>query len=241
MNTKFKISAALISGFIITIILASKIKPAPVNQLDNNEFQILKYNNPGAITDLGVGLWAWPLPMDYDNDGDMDMVVSCPDKPYNGIYFFENKSGSSHPVFEPPVRLANSLKDVQLSYINDKARILIPGYEIKNFSKTFGLDKQELFPVDSVLKDFKKKPRFNQWKLVDYDDDGDEDIVAGIDDWSDYGWDNAYDKEGKWTNGPLHGYLHLIENLGGTYIILFPGFSHRSFPFLNRSKKYGNE
>ena len=50
----------------------------------------IQYNNPGLVVDLGVGLWAWPLPMDYDRDGDMDLVVSCPDKPYNGVYFFEN-------------------------------------------------------------------------------------------------------------------------------------------------------
>ncbi|MEY3772410.1 MAG: hypothetical protein RL067_424, partial [Verrucomicrobiota bacterium] len=23
----------------------------------------LKYNHPGLVVDLGVGLWAWPLPM----------------------------------------------------------------------------------------------------------------------------------------------------------------------------------
>ena len=54
----------------------------------------VKYNNPGLIVDLGVGLWAWPLPMDYDSDGDYDIVASCPDKPYNGMYFFENTSGN---------------------------------------------------------------------------------------------------------------------------------------------------
>ena len=38
----------------------------------------IKYNNPGLVVDLGVGLWAWPLPMDYDGDGDYDIVVCCP-------------------------------------------------------------------------------------------------------------------------------------------------------------------
>lgn len=47
----------------------------------------LKYNHPGLTVDLGVGLWAWPLPMDFDGDGDLDLVVNCPDKPYNGVYF----------------------------------------------------------------------------------------------------------------------------------------------------------
>ena len=68
----------------------------------------LKYNNPGLVVDLGVGLWAWPLPMDFDGDGDLDLVVNCPDKPYNGIYFFENASGDTAktkmPIFKPAKR-----------------------------------------------------------------------------------------------------------------------------------------
>jgi len=54
----------------------------------------MPYNNPGATCDLGVGLWAWPLPLDLDGDGDLDLAVSCPDTPYNGVYFFENPGSS---------------------------------------------------------------------------------------------------------------------------------------------------
>ena len=54
------------------------------------QLERIQFNNPGLVVDLGVGLWAWPLPMDYDQDGDWDLVVSCPDKPYNGTYLFEN-------------------------------------------------------------------------------------------------------------------------------------------------------
>ena len=64
-------------------------------------FQILKYNNPNAQADLGVGLWAWPLPMDYDKDGDMDMLVSCPDKPFNGIYFLRIKAAQRTRCLKP--------------------------------------------------------------------------------------------------------------------------------------------
>lgn len=53
-------------------------------------FEPLKYNHPGLTVDLGVGLWAWPMPMDWDQDGDLDLIVSSPDTPYNGTYFFEN-------------------------------------------------------------------------------------------------------------------------------------------------------
>ena len=65
-----------------------------------SELQRLQYNHPNLVVDLGVGLWAWPMPMDFDKDGDFDLVVVCPDKPFNGTYFFENKQGNvKMPVF----------------------------------------------------------------------------------------------------------------------------------------------
>ena len=63
-----------------------------------------------------------------------------------------------------------------------------------------------------------KKSRSNKWSYVDYDNDGDWDILVGIDEWSDYGWDNAFDAEGNWKNGPLHGYVYLLENQNGKYV-----------------------
>ena len=58
--------------------------------------------------------------------------------------------------------------------------------------------------------------RHNQWRYVDYDGDGALDLVVGVEDWSDYGWDDAYDATGKWTNGPLHGFVYWLKNLGTT-------------------------
>ena len=55
----------------------------------------LPYNNPGLKVDLGVGLWAWPVPCDADGDGDFDLIVSCPDKPSNGVWLFENTTGDT--------------------------------------------------------------------------------------------------------------------------------------------------
>ena len=186
-------------------------------QEKENDFQLLKYNNPGLTVDLGVGLWGWPIPIDYDHDGDMDLLVSSQGKPFNGIYFFENKTGDKNPVFAKPVWLNKSIKDLQVSFINNQPRYTIPGFELQNFTKTFDQQKRELFPSDSIMKDIKGRNRFNQWKLVDYDGDDDIDILVGVDDWNDYGWDNAYNKKGEWTNGPLHGYVYLIENVNGKY------------------------
>ncbi|SMC91286.1 FG-GAP repeat domain-containing protein [Pedobacter nyackensis] len=212
------ISGILSVSCLVVIGLVNK--PIDVNaQLTKApDFQFLKYNNPGLTVDLGVGLWAWPIPIDYDEDGDMDLVVSSQGKPFNGVYLFENTSGDKNPVFAKPVLLAKSIKDIQVSFIDGKPRFTVPGAELINFTKTFAKEKKKLFPADSIMKDIKGRNRFNQWKLVDYDHDGDVDIVVGVDDWIDYGWDNAYDKKGNWTNGPLHGYVYLIENQNGNYV-----------------------
>nr|MCU0982594.1 VCBS repeat-containing protein [Pirellulaceae bacterium] len=51
---------------------------------------------------------------------------------------------------------------------------------------------------------------------VDYDGDGRLDVIVGADDWTDYGWDNAYDTDGRWTRGPLRGFVYLVRNVGTT-------------------------
>ena len=52
------------------------------------------------------------------------------------------------------------------------------------------------------------------WRYVDFDGDGNHDIVVGAGDWTDFGWDHAYNTMGEWKNGPLHGYVYLIHNTG---------------------------
>ena len=212
---KHQISSLKFKFGIVTLFLFNAL--LAFSQEKENDFQALKYNNPGLTVDLGVGLWAWPIPIDYDHDGDMDLLVSSQGKPYNGIYLFENKSGDKNPVFAKPVRLNKSIKDIQVSFVNNKPRYTVPGFELLNFTKTFEQQKRPLFPMDSIMKDIKGGNRFNQWKLVDYDGDSDIDILVGVDDWNDYGWDNAYNSKGEWINGPLHGYVYLLENVHGAY------------------------
>lgn len=186
-------------------------------EVPSPRFERLAYNNPDLTVDLGVGLWASPLPIDYDEDGDFDLLVSCSDVPFNGIFFFENTSGDSFPVFAPAVKVSDDpVKHIQVSYVNGEPRFLRPGEELKDFQNTFAETSEALYPGDAFEK-LHNKIRFNQWKYVDYENDGDLDIIVGIQDGEDYGWDNAFDDNGVWTNGPLHGYVYLIENVNGTY------------------------
>jgi len=178
------------------------------------DLQRLPYNHPGLVVDLGVGLWAWPLPMDYDGDGDIDLVVSCSDVPYNGTYLFENPGGGgTMPVFKPAARIGGGLRNASPSYVGDAVRVLVPGHELPAL-RNGNLDtRRKVYAKANVHG---SKVRANQWKAVDYDGDGALDLVVGVGDWSAYGWDDAFNADGEWTRGPLHGYVYLLRNRGTT-------------------------
>jgi hypothetical protein len=174
------------------------------------DLERIKYNHPGLVVDLGVGLWAWPMPVDWDGDGDLDLLVDCPCKPYNGIWFFENPGGSKTPVFKAGKRVHASRRNIQVCWVDGKSRFLLPGAEVSaDFTKT-----TKIYQTTRVEKH--RKIRANQWKYVDYDGDGALDLIVGVGIWDDYGWDNAYNAKGEWTNGPLRGFIYLMRNEGTT-------------------------
>jgi len=173
----------------------------------------IKYRNPGLIVDLKVGLWAWPLPMDYDHDGDPDLVVSCPDKPYNGTYFFENMGDGKLPVFKPAVRIGDAPRNVQASYVDGQVRLLAPGMELVSDGSNLFASTHKIYKSANVHPTG-GRVRANQWKYADYDGDGRLDLIVGVGDWEEYGWDDAFDPTGHWTRGPLHGYVYLVRNHG---------------------------
>jgi hypothetical protein len=183
------------------------------------ELERLKHNHPGLVVDLGVGLWAWPVPADADGDGDNDLIVVCPDVPYNGTYLFENTSGKvKFPVFKPGKKLSSGAFQVTPSYVTaadgkTAVRVMTPANEFPDFLRT-GLTSPQKLPLPANVHG--SKIRFNQWRYVDYNGDGALDLTIGIEDWADYGWDRAFNEQGEWTRGPLHGHIYLRLNRGTT-------------------------
>src|SRR6266853_1530329 len=132
---------ALAASFLLATLLGAAAQ-APLERM--------KYNNPGLVVDLAVGLWAAPLPMDFDGDGNLDLVVSSPDKPSNGLYFFKNAAGGTEknklPIFKPAQRISQGLQNAQVSYVDGKPYVLTPGAEYPDFLHT-GFEHPKKLPV----------------------------------------------------------------------------------------------
>ncbi len=211
-----------LGGWILWLVLVCAWMPVE-DQARGDELAALKYNNPELVVDLGVGLWAWPLPWDVDGDGDFDLIVSCPDKPSNGVWVFENTDGDTaknkFPTFQPAKHLGKTVTYLMPSYVEEKMRVLSPGAEYTSLL-TKGVEDKVKLPIEAKFhKPLGKEPkgpkmRHNQWRYVDFDGDGVTDLSVGVEDWSYYGWDDAWDANGKWQNGPLRGWIYIFRNQG---------------------------
>jgi hypothetical protein len=171
----------------------------------------ITYGRAGVRGRLAVGLWAHPAPVDIDADGDMDLIVGCPDRPYNGIYLFRNIGSNQSPLFDRAEWLGPGKKDLVTADFNGDGAIDLV-YSGGYFSDVarYRLTR----PVKVELKSDYHVGRDDLWYPVDWDGDGLIDVLTGVSDWRDYGWDDAFNEKGEWTRGPLHGYVYWFRNTG---------------------------
>lgn len=180
-------------------------------------FRPIAYNNPGLTVDLATGLWGTAIPYSGEGARRPDLILVSASSPARGVYYFKNtgeRDATGGDVFAPPTRLSDGRVDVAPSYTPDGLRVLTPGFEHPDFAK-YGLTKRHRLPVGAKsIHSTAGRIRGNKWSYVDFNGDGRLDLVVGVGDWTDYGWDNAYDRNGRWTAGPLHGFVYILLNRG---------------------------
>jgi hypothetical protein len=171
----------------------------------------VSFGRAGVRGRLSVGLWAHPAALDFDGDGAIDLIVSCSDRPSNGIYLFRNVSTNAQPLFDRAEWLGPGKKDlVAADFDGDGAIDLVSsgGY----YSDVRRNRLTRFVPVK--LERHYHVGRDDLWYPVDWDGDGRIDVLVGISDWREYGWEDAFNSKGEWTRGPIHGYVYYYHNIG---------------------------
>lgn len=198
-----------IAFFVISGAIAVSAQELP-------EILPVPFNNPEISTDLGVGLWAYPIPYDLDADGVTDLIISCPCTPYRGTYYFKNIGTVKEPFFDKAVKLSpKASKFLCSAEYEGETVVMDMNYKVPDYFKDPDSQRYKVkYKGPGIIEDIKKYRSYT-WIPVDWDNDGDTDYIAGVDSLDDYGWDDAYDEKGRWTNGPIHGWVYLIENREG--------------------------
>lgn len=174
----------------------------------------MTFGRPGVRGKLSVGLWAHPVGVDMDGDGVMDLIVSCADRPYNGIYLFRNIGSNEKPLFDRAEWLGPGKPDLVAADFNGDGAVDLV-YRGGYFSDVVHNRLAKPVPF-SVERDY-WVGRDDTWYPADWDGDGKTDLINGVSDWREYGWDDAFDSTGKWLRGPLHGFVYFFRNTGAGY------------------------
>lgn len=200
------------------LLAATTLLPGPRALCDcttaGAELVRLSANAPeGETRDLKVGLWAFPMVTDWNGDGRPDLLVSSPCQPYRGTYLFLNRGNG---LFARSKRISDeAYQETALSRTDGKDVVLRPGLASWDFRRD-GYAKSVAFPPNVKANPHPHGVRGNIWRFADYDGDGRDDLVVGVGCWKTYGWDNAYDAAGVWTNTPIRSAIYVYRNVKGT-------------------------
>lgn len=164
-------------------------------------YERLRYNSQGE-SDLKVGLWSYPLPMDYDGDGVDDLLVSCPDTPWRGTFFFAGTKGG---VFKPPVRIDSQQFWNLASSIVDGEPVVMAEKETYWDFRHNGFGRNE-YCDRSLSRTFKW--REGMWRFADLDGDGRADRVC-------FTGGTAYWEKSLSPNGPGATYAQPMKLVDG--------------------------
>ena len=170
------------------------------------------YGRAGVRGKLAVGLYSHAAALDWDNDGDLDLLVASPDRPYNGTYFFRNIGSAAEPLYDRAIWLGPAVKDLAVGDVDGDGKLDATGAGGRWYSdvRRSGFNRPQSFN----LKRSYHVGRDDLWIPADWDGDGKIDLLNGVSDWRDYGWDDAFNSRGEWQRGPLHGYVYFWRNTG---------------------------
>ncbi|MFI4910212.1 MAG: FG-GAP repeat domain-containing protein [Sedimentisphaeraceae bacterium JB056] len=170
-----------------------------------------------------------PVVVDWDNDGDKDILASVGMVPERTVYLYENTGNSFEEGFAKPISIDreaqqdyeyNYVIDVrgrQIADINDDGKVDMAangGYYSNIGEKGLGNWISIECPLDCEIGEILRSSRSYKWYFADWDGDGVKDVLVSNSYWKEYGWSNAFDSNGLWTNGPLRGWFYFFRNNG---------------------------
>ncbi|QHI69180.1 FG-GAP-like repeat-containing protein [Tichowtungia aerotolerans] len=161
-----------------------------------------------------------PLVFDWDLDGDMDLVGAVSTVPERAMYLYENRGSPLTNGFAAPVSMKGEEMRTGCSQImdvdGDGQLDAVSGSGYYSGFRTNGFVQKTsiALPLDSEAGSLIQDSRIKGFAIADWDGDGVNDLIASACYWKEYGFSDAFNSDGVWTNGPLQGWFFFFKNQG---------------------------